>query len=213
MVRGFRFIAVSILSILVFTIIGARFLSPAYAPPPPTLTLTASPPTISLTAGSSGSTTITFENVQEVSGGSAIAPFIYSCSGLPDGWSCSTNLSSDPTVAYSDGSTFTLTISTSSSTAPGTYPIVFQLTGYSVASMIQPILFGISPTPFTPANSGGLGPSSIVEQTPPTGSVSVSVIISSTTPIPEYPLSLSILAIFMILAYGVIRRRTVTKQK
>jgi hypothetical protein len=149
--------------------------------------------------------------VQEVSGGTASAPFIYSCSGLPDGWSCSTNLSSDPTVIYSDGSTFTLTISTSSSTASGTYQIVFQLTGYSVNMMIQPILFGISP--FTPANSGGLGPSSIVEQIPPSGSVPVSVIISSTTPIPEYPLGLPILAIFMILAYGAIKRRTVAKQK
>jgi hypothetical protein len=33
-------------------------------------------------------------------------------------------------------------------------------------------------------------------------------------PIPEYPLGLAVLAIFMILAYGVIRRKTITiKQK
>jgi hypothetical protein len=32
-------------------------------------------------------------------------------------------------------------------------------------------------------------------------------------PIPEYPLGLPILAIFMIIGYGVIKRRTVTKQK
>jgi len=36
---------------------------------------------------------------------------------------------------------------------------------------------------------------------------------SSNPPIPEYPLGLPLLAIFMILAFSVIRRRTVTKQK
>jgi hypothetical protein len=35
----------------------------------------------------------------------------------------------------------------------------------------------------------------------------------TTTIIPEYPLGLTLLAIFMILAYGVIRRKTITKQK
>jgi hypothetical protein len=34
-----------------------------------------------------------------------------------------------------------------------------------------------------------------------------------TTPIPEYPFGLAVLAIFMIIAYGVIRRKTATKQK
>jgi hypothetical protein len=33
------------------------------------------------------------------------------------------------------------------------------------------------------------------------------------TVIPEYPFGVAVLAIFMIIAYGVIRRRTVTKQK
>jgi len=31
--------------------------------------------------------------------------------------------------------------------------------------------------------------------------------------IPEYPLGVAVLAIFMIIAYGVIRRKTITKQK
>jgi hypothetical protein len=38
-------------------------------------------------------------------------------------------------------------------------------------------------------------------------------LIVSATPIPEYPLGLPILAIFMIIGYGVIRRKTITKQK
>jgi hypothetical protein len=33
------------------------------------------------------------------------------------------------------------------------------------------------------------------------------------TVIPEYPIGLSILAIFMVIGYGVIRRKTLTKQK
>ncbi len=37
--------------------------------------------------------------------------------------------------------------------------------------------------------------------------------IQPVAPIPEYPLGLALLAIFMILAYGVIRRKTITKQK
>jgi hypothetical protein len=37
--------------------------------------------------------------------------------------------------------------------------------------------------------------------------------VTSATTIPEYPIGLSVLAVFMILAYGVIRRKTITKQK
>jgi hypothetical protein len=43
LVQRLRFIAVAILSILVITIVGAVSLSPAYAPPPSTITLSASP--------------------------------------------------------------------------------------------------------------------------------------------------------------------------
>ncbi|MGP8128579.1 MAG: hypothetical protein ACLP9D_12345 [Candidatus Bathyarchaeia archaeon] len=42
---------------------------------------------------------------------------------------------------------------------------------------------------------------------------SLTVTATSGPPIPEYPLGLAVLAVFMILAYGVIRRKTVTKQK
>jgi hypothetical protein len=36
--------------------------------------------------------------------------------------------------------------------------------------------------------------------------------VENTTVIPEYPLGLPILAIFMVIGYGLIRRRTSTKQ-
>jgi hypothetical protein len=42
----------------------------------------------------------------------------------------------------------------------------------------------------------------------------VTFVISPASPvIPEYPLGLPLLAIFMLIGYGLIRRRTVTKQK
>ena len=37
--------------------------------------------------------------------------------------------------------------------------------------------------------------------------------VSSAPSIPEYPFGLAILAVFMIIGYGVIKRKTVTKQK
>jgi hypothetical protein len=39
------------------------------------------------------------------------------------------------------------------------------------------------------------------------------LIVDPVPPIPEYPLGLAVLAIFMLIGYGVIRRKTVTKQK
>jgi hypothetical protein len=37
--------------------------------------------------------------------------------------------------------------------------------------------------------------------------------VTSAASIPEYPFGLAVLAIFMVLGYGVIKRRTLTKQK
>ena len=47
----------------------------------------------------------------------------------------------------------------------------------------------------------------------PSGANVAFTVTSASPPIPEYPVGLAVLAIFMIIAYGVIRRRTITKQK
>jgi hypothetical protein len=36
---------------------------------------------------------------------------------------------------------------------------------------------------------------------------------SSAPPIPEYPVGLAILAVFMVIGYGLIRRKTTTQQR
>ena len=162
---------------------------------PPTVTLSADPSSVTVTAGSSASTTITFHNA-------AASPTI-TCSGLPSGASCSTNPSPLPTI-INDGYQFTLTISAASSTSPGAYTVTVQAT-FSGPTIIQPSFLTISPIQF--GSSGGIGPNSLLIQQDPTASVTITVTVNPAS-IPEYPLGLPVLAIFMIIAYGLIKRRT-----
>jgi hypothetical protein len=52
------------------------------------------------------------------------------------------------------------------------------------------------------------GPYTVQVATDVSGCFPFTIIQAATTPIPEYPLGLPILAVLTILAYGIIRRRT-----
>jgi hypothetical protein len=99
-----------------------------------------------------------------------------------------------------------VTISTSPSTPPGTYTVTVVLRYAEVSTIISPG-FAISPGVSRASASGGIGPASIsIQQVPQQVSTNITLIIPG--PIPEYPLGLPILAVFMVLVYGLIRRRT-----
>lgn len=173
-------------------------MKPASADGEFTVTLSASPSSITVTAGSSASTTITFH----ISIPPIPSPTI-TCSGLPPSASCSTNPNPLPT-SVTDGYQFTLTISVPSSTAIGTYSVTVQAS-FTLPAIIQPALQAISGIQF--GSSGGVGPNSISIQQfiPPTVTITVTV---NPAPVPEYPLGIPLLAIFMIIVYGLIKRRT-----
>jgi hypothetical protein len=42
---------------------------------------------------------------------------------------------------------------------------------------------------------------------------SFNLVVDPAPPIPEYPFGLVVLAVFMVIAYGVIRRKTIVKQR
>jgi hypothetical protein len=168
-----------------------------------TVTLTASPSNVTVTAGGSGSTTITFH----LSAGDIINPIV-TCSGLPASASCSTNPNPIPPFPFlvGNGYQFTLTVSAASSTSPGTYQVTAQVS-YEEPTIIQPSFLAISPIQF--GSSSGIGPNSLlIQQALLTASVTITVTVNAASPIPEYPLGLPVLAIFMIIAYGLIKRRT-----
>ena len=165
------------------------------------VTLSADPSSVTVTAGSSASTTVTFDIPVVLS--LIVSPTI-SCSGLPADASCSTNPSPLSTLVR-NGYQFTLTVSAASSTSPGTYTVTVQAS-YGEPTIIQPSFLGISPIQF--GSSGGIGPNSLlIQQTLFTSSVTITVTVNAASSIPEYPLGLPILAIFMIIAYGLIKRR------
>ena len=92
---------------------------------------------------------------------------------------------SNPTCTVTQGAEGNYAVSGSFTVASGASPGTYTAT---VTVTIAP-----APTPYATA--------------------SATFTVPSPTPIPEYPLGLSIVAIFMVIAYGVIRRKTVTKQK
>jgi hypothetical protein len=182
---GVKLLLVSLILILgafaVIRPVGAILLS----------TLTASGD-IEVVAGASGHTTLTFTHAFQ-NGASII------CSDLPLGAGYSP--SSVP-GSINIGDSFQLTVSTSSSTPPGTYPIPCGAAP-SNPYMISPV-FGVSSRGLS-NGAGSLGPQSIsIQQLPPP----TFNLIVDPAPIPEYPLGLPLLAIFLIFAYGLIRRKT-----
>jgi hypothetical protein len=170
-------------------------------------TISASPSTITVTIGSSAPTTIT------VSTPLPTFDAMIGCSNLPTGASCSTTPSALASP-FSNGYQFTLTINVPSSTTPGTYSVVVQITSYNFGvGLIQPIIFGTAQTPFAQTGSGEVGPSSFgVQQIlPPSPPITITVIVNPST-IPEYPLGLPSLAFLSIIVYSVIKRKTTTKK-
>jgi len=201
---GVELVSAALLLVVLICLTG-----PVVAGDSEVVTLSASPSTVTVGAGSSASTTMTIH----ISGAPRliINPVI-GCVDLPARASCITTpnpLPGFPPTTISDGYEFTLTITASSSTTPGNYAVMVQLTSYSEPTIIQPTLFGISGSVMSSSAGGRLGPSSItILQLSPPPSVTITLIVNPATPIPEYPLGLPVLAIFMIIAYGLIKRRT-----
>ncbi len=149
---------------------------------------------IEVVAGASGHTTLTFPTSL---GGAFSAGALIECSVLPTGASSSPSSLPGP---ISDGYSFQLTVSTSSLTPPGTYHITCN--ALQPAEMISPG-FEISSSRGLSNGAGSLGPQSISIQQPVPPSFDLIV---DPAPIPEYPLGLPLLAVFMVVAYGLIRR-------
>ena len=170
------------LSILVFTIIAASFISPVHAPA--FCDFTASLSSSSIVQGSSLTLSVLDSGCD-----SGITPpaFIYfqvfsgSCPTGPNFTPTGTAVSSLATISFTGDGTYTASVNGAGSGnnfGPGSY----CLNAYST-------FFGSS-------DNGADAPFTV----------------TSATPIPEYPFGLAILAILMIIAYGVIRRKTVTRQ-
>jgi hypothetical protein len=83
-------------------------------------------------------------------------------------------------------------------------------TGTSVVGPVTSTLTGTSFGPTTLTTSSlAQGQYCVEAYSYPTSSSGFTTLtVTSAAPIPEYPLGLAVLAIFMVLAYGVIRRRT-----
>ena len=179
--QGFRFIALTVISILVLTIVGATFLSPAYAPSfSGTFTLIISPnpalPGESVTF--SGAVMPPFSSTMPFDSMLVIVYSSVSCGPIGD-------IGFIPLTVNLAPSTITAQTFPGTANGAGDYSITvpggFSAGSYSVR-VRDDSYSGVVDTacdPFT------VGP-----------------------PIPEYPLGLPILAIFMIIGYGVIRRRT-----
>lgn len=163
MVHRFKFIGITVLSILILTIVGAVSLSPAYAA---TMTLNISPnPALP-------NQPVTFSGqVSPPNGASdSVAVAFYTGAGCVNG----NSFNFVPGHADSGGS-YSLTWTGGFSS--GSYSAQAQDENYAPIVLSPCMAFTVS------------------------------------TAIPEYPFGLAVLAIFMIIAYGVIRRKTITKQK
>ena len=183
LVQRLRFIGVAVLSILVLTIIGALSLSPAYAQ---TMTLNISPnPALP-------SQSVTFSGQVTPPATSADNIEIYV---EPDNPNC-----------FDDIRFVWLAVNLAPSTLTPSFPLpTFTVVADSAGH------YSITATGGLPAGTYGV----LARDT----SYSSVEVLSACDPfnvltsIPEYPLGVAILAIFMVIAYGVIRRKTIVKQK
>ena len=161
--QRFRFIAVTVLSILALTIIGATFLLPAYATGSLTLFINSPVP---LNVG------IVFSGTETPSPafppGNEINVAVYTGAGCTTFDFGTLAGSTGPTGGYNSGGALP-----ASAAGVGSYSAIATDLTTHVSSLCEPF--------------------SIVPATPP---------------IPEYPFGLAVLAIFMVVAYGIIRRKT-----
>jgi len=180
-----RVLLFSVGLILLFVV---GLVKPVSAIPAETVSLSANPSSITVTAGSSASTTITVTfstitpAIPDGIGSIQLMNPVISCSGLPAGATCSTNPNPLPSP-MSSGQQFTLTVSASSSTAPGTYQVTVQIS-YQLPALdiIEPSFLAISPIQF--GSSGGIGPSAIsTSQAPPSflSSITITVVVNAPT--------------------------------
>jgi hypothetical protein len=166
MAQRFRFIAVTVLSILVLTIVGAVLLSPAYAPPTP------------------GSITL------YVNGSVSPSPVFYSTTD------------------------FSLTYSGTSGAADVIHILLYSGSGCSVYANSYVVVTADATTgAYTKSVIPDNDPGSYSAQAAVVSGVNkisncVNLTIDPAPTIPEYPFGLAVLAIFMTIAYGVIRQRT-----
>ncbi len=162
-VQRFRFIALTVLSILALTIIGGASLSPAYADGC-IFSTNGSPFTI--TQGTSLTVTGT-DSCNPAGTVTVVAPIYSSCIGSFIGLQGS---------ATPVSGSFSVNVPTSS-LAPGSYCIEFA------------------------SQCAGTCPDSPLNVNDP-------LTVTPATPIPEYPLGLPILAILVLIGFGLVRRRT-----
>jgi len=162
----------------------SAFPAPLTAIPLP-VSLSANPSSITVTAGSSASTTITVTfstitpAIPDGIGSIQLMNPVISCSGLPAGATCSTIPNPLPSP-MSSGEQFTLTVSASSSTAPGTYQVTVQISYQPpTVTMIQPSFLAISPIQF--GSSGGIGPSAISISQTIISSITITVVVKAPT--------------------------------
>ena len=140
------------------------------------VSLSANPSTVTVTAGSFASTTITV-TIQPTD--ATISNAAISCNGLPAGAACATNPSPLPTPLHS-GQEFTLTVNVPSSTPPGTYQVTVHFSYLPPPPIIQAPFLAISPIQFS--SSGGIGPSAILpSQLLPVISLAITVIVQPAT--------------------------------
>lgn len=181
MVQRFRFIGITILSILLLTIVGAVSLSPAYAGATITINISPNP------ALPGQSVTFSGQVNPPLTAADNIAVYVHSGS-----LTCPDDIRFVP-----------LAVNLAPSVTPSTFPSKFTGTADKAGFYSITVAGGFA--------AGLYGVIAVDETASFLGSDCDPFTVAP--PIPEYPFGLAILAIFMIIAYGVIRRKTVTKQK
>lgn len=175
-VQRFRFIGITVLSILVFTIMGVTFPSSAYAAPVVTMTLNISPnpalPGQAVTfSGTVASPAVPADSIRvSVFSGGPLCPTGGDIGFIP----LAVNLAPS-TIAFG--------VFTGTALSDGSYSITAP-SGFPVGS------YGVSASDLTASFTSLCDPLTV------------------STVIPEYPFGLPLLAIFMIIGYGLVRRRT-----
>jgi hypothetical protein len=212
MVQRFRFIGITVLSILILAIVGAILVSPLYAdggtcsPFSSLDCLVSNSGNIEVIAGNSGSNAITLSatgggiieqgDMVVFSGALFSGPPVVGCTSvLPTGAACSFNPTQVVSVLpLTTSESSTLTITTSPTTPPGTYLVTVEV-GLVLGPVLIAPVFSIQQQQVHP------------EQSPQVFATQFNLIVDPTPPIPEYPSGLAILAILMLISYSVIRRK------
>jgi hypothetical protein len=184
MAQRFKLIGITILSILVLTIVGAVSLSPAYAQ---TMTLNISPnhalPGQSVTFSGQVTPPATSTDQIEID--------VFSPAS-----SCS---ATDIRFVW-------LAVNLAPSLTPLANPSIFTGTADNVGHYSITVPGGFPAGQYAAVAYDGTSPYSF-------GVFADCDPFTVSTVIPEYPFGLAVLAAFMVIAYGVIRRKTIVKQK